>query len=243
MRSAVLTLILAAAPPKHVEQTAQDALLAQDVTPRDAAYLAAEVVGRPDLGPELERVCMRESRCRPVGPHAIDSWAGLRSYRAAVRKGWLSPSSCPSHKAPSSRADAARWSTRGSYGGIAAFMLHRVEDVTGPCAEPDVLDHPGVAALAAARFAVSCDEFFGHACSCADRTRLWMGPGVWAARSYERRHRAVVRQCGPQASMPAWQVLADALAPTRERVAELVGTIVNLGRQLWAPEDPEEGFA
>jgi len=183
------------------------------------------------------------SRCKPIGAHEIDSWAGARSYRAAVDKGWLRPSTCEAHEAPGSRAAAARWSTRGSYGGIAAFMLHRVEDVVGECAAPEVLDHPGVAALAAARFAVSCDTFFDKACTCEDRTKLWMGPGVWAQRSYERRRRALERQCGPQPPLPAWQVLADALAPVRDGGLEVAAMIANLGRRLWSPTPTEEGFA
>jgi len=189
----------------------------EDVTPREAAYLAAEAVGRPELGEELERVCMRESRCKPIGIHDLDGWAGRRFYSRAVAEGWLQPETCKEHAPPADREEAMRWTTRGSFGGAAAYMLHRLPEL-GECAPPEVLDHPGPAALAAARFALSCDNYFKHPCTCQDRTRLWMGPGRWQRLSYYERRRRTERQCGPQPPLTLLEQASDAAWTTWDTI-------------------------
>jgi len=166
------------------------------VEPRVAIALAAAEVGRPDLEPELLRICKRESWCGrygEVGKHEIDGWAGQRSWERAVDRGWLSPEDCPEHQLG---ADPTDWSTRGLFGTIAAFALHRLEPHLGECLSPELLDQPGPAALAAAELAASCDHFRGRPCTCEDRTAMWAGIGVWRGYGFARRVKGLERQCG-----------------------------------------------
>lgn len=168
----------------------------EDVEPRVAIALAVAEVGRPELEPELLRICRRESWCGrygDVGKHEIDGWAGQRSWERAVERGWLSPDQCPEHDLGSDPTD---WSTRGLFGTIAAFALHRLEPHLGECLSPELLDQAGPAALAAAELAVSCDRFHGRPCTCEDRTAMWAGVGSWKHYGFRRRAAALERQCG-----------------------------------------------
>lgn len=117
-------------------------LLAASLRPEAASHVAALAVGRPELGPRLVRICRRESRCQPIGIHDIDARLGRAAWRNAVRAGALDPAGCPWHR----RGAPSRWSTRGSWGTMAAFTLRYL----GGCLPPWVLDIPLVGALAAA---------------------------------------------------------------------------------------------
>jgi hypothetical protein len=106
----------------------------------------------------LAHVCERESRCRPVGIHERDAWAGRIAYRKAVARGWLDPESCVFH-----HGSPERFSTRGPSGQIAAYALRHLPG----CWPPEVLDIPAVDALAAHRRAAST------ACDRHRRCRSW----------------------------------------------------------------------
>jgi hypothetical protein len=108
----------------------------------------------------LAGVCQRESRCRPVGIHEQDAWAGRRAYRKAVARGWLDPAGCIFH-----HGSPERFSTRGGTGQIAAYALRFIDG----CWPPEILDIPAVDALAARRRAAS------EACDAHPRCRSWRG--------------------------------------------------------------------
>lgn len=129
--------------------------------PRLAARVAALLVGEPELGDVLERVCTREApQCAIVGVHEGDRWMHASAWRMAVRSGDLDPQRCGWH-----RLDAGAWSTRGAFGTVAAFTVHHL----GACVPPWVLDIPLVGALAAARRATA------PACRRAPACRSWRG--------------------------------------------------------------------
>lgn len=115
------------------------ALLA--LPPRPASYVAATLIGRPDLGERLEAVCDRESRCLPLGVHPKDAGRGSEVYENARRVGLL----CPTHR----RRRARRWSTRGAWGTMAGYTLRYMPGALR-CLPPEVLDVPIVGAFAAA---------------------------------------------------------------------------------------------
>lgn len=212
------TTILALAITAPVDGFADDLLAVED--PRDAIDLVVDHVKRPDLRGELLRICARESgggrgcgRGRfAVKVHERDSWAGRRVLERAIARGWIDPS-CYS----ADELDPSRWSTRGPFGLIAAYSLRHLAPEFGSCVPPDLLDKAGPAALAAARLAISCRVVVVvdgqrrrvDACDCEDRTRLWVGSGVWDDRSYERRRWSLLMQCGPQPPLAWWQILAD----------------------------------
>jgi hypothetical protein len=63
----------------------------------------------------------------------------------AVRAGIVRPSeSCPHHQQSD---DPERWGVRGPFGLVAAYHLHRL----APCAAPEAIDVPLLAAVVAAR--------------------------------------------------------------------------------------------
>jgi hypothetical protein len=67
------------------------ALASATFDPRAAAYVAATVLGRPDIAPALVRVCRRESLCQPIGVHPGDAGRSLASWRSQVGLGHLDP--------------------------------------------------------------------------------------------------------------------------------------------------------
>lgn len=152
--------------------------------PLEATLAAAEVAGSPQLGPELVKVCKRESPgqdCRQrVGLHSNNTPRAIRSfYRKAVAHGWLDPERCPEHRATTLK-EMERFAVRGNHGLAAAYSLRFLE---GECVPPEVLDVPFLSALAAARRAQTmCAEH--RACTTATRRALWTG-----ARNADRRHR------------------------------------------------------
>lgn len=177
-------------------------LAMDDVSPREASFMAARAVGRPDLGPELARIATREGKWvqgKPSQVHRGDSWASRTVYDRAVRKGWVDEHCQP--------YEPGAWSTRGAHGLMAAYNLHRVPEL-GLCPEPSELDRPAVSALAAARKAVSVGG------TCEDRHRAWVGAQRWDSWPVWKRWHRAWRHCdGPPPSMVrAWMVLVSVFA-------------------------------
>jgi len=165
----------------------EDAALIRRV-PRAAA--AAIEDARRDQGlprgaaAELSRICVRESRCRPIGPHRIDARHAERQLRAGIRRGLVDLEGCPGLP---SRPSA--WGTRGPFGLVAAYHAH----LLGRCAHPSGLDSLEGGARAAAAKIAGC----GDGCDCVDRAALWAGRSAWAGRTVARRYANVRRHCGP----------------------------------------------
>ncbi len=109
------------------------------LSPTQSARLAAYLFQQPHLAPTLIRICQRESRCNPVQAHQGDAKWSPKAYRRAAYKGWVDPTCQP--YAP------GQYSTRGSFGLMAAYHLHFL----APCAPPRALDVPFLSALAAAQ--------------------------------------------------------------------------------------------
>jgi len=85
------------------------------LTPRQAAYVVAET---PEEYRTLVAIGRRESRLRRIGIHDRDGWTGAVAWQRAVGRGLLDPR-CPLHR----RGDPRQWSTRGSWGQIAAYAV------------------------------------------------------------------------------------------------------------------------
>ncbi len=121
-------------------------LLALD--PRDAVALAARLEREEPA--TLVGLCVSESRCSRVGVHSaaapgVKRKSGLGAWGRAMRAGYLHPSEeCPHHQQSD---DPERWGVRGPMGLVAAYHLHRL----APCAAPEALDVPLLAAVVAAR--------------------------------------------------------------------------------------------
>lgn len=98
--------------------------------PEPSAWIAAALVGRPDLAPAAVEICRRESGCTAIGIHAGDRGRSGEVWAMAVRAGRVDP-----------RCQDMRdgWSTRGSWGVMAGFFLHRLGI---PCAPPWLIDVP-----------------------------------------------------------------------------------------------------
>jgi hypothetical protein len=136
-------------------------LLALCLPPEPASHVAAWIVGAPQLGPELVRICRRESACAAIGIHERDAHYGRTAYRRAIRVGLLQPQHCMVHRY---RGPAQRWSTRGPWGTIAAYTLGYM----GPCLPPEVLDIPLLGAIAAAKRLQAAHRRHAH-----PRLRSW----------------------------------------------------------------------
>jgi len=108
--------------------------------PKESAKLAASLVNRPEIAGDLVKICQRESRCKPISQHAIDSWAAPRVYEKQVARNKLNPL-C--------QFKEQGWSTRGSFGLIAAYHIDYLPDV--PCLPPQVFDVPLFSAIVAAK--------------------------------------------------------------------------------------------
>lgn len=107
--------------------------------PVAAGYVAAAVAGSPELGDRLAAICARESKCRPIGVHAVDARLGRAAWSNAAGAGALEPSTCRHH-----RWDAGPWSTSGPWGMMRAYTLRHLG-----CWPAWVLDIPAVGAAAA----------------------------------------------------------------------------------------------
>ena len=143
-----------------------------NLEPREATLAAAEVAGWPELGPELVKICKRESHCdRRVGLHSNNTpRVARRFYRKAVERGWLDPERCPEHRAATAK-DMLRFAVRGNHGLAAAYSLHFLAT---PCTPPEALDVPFLSALAATRRAQQMCTKHG-ACTTAARHDMWTG--------------------------------------------------------------------
>ena len=107
--------------------------------PKAAAVLAAALLGRIDIAPDLIGICQRESRCAAVSVHERDAHLSRRGWRGQVRLGHLDPE-CQPYK-------ARAWATRGPWGLSAASHWEYLPR----CYSPAILDVPLVSALIAAR--------------------------------------------------------------------------------------------
>ena len=117
--------------------------------PHDAVTLAARLERADEA--TLMHLCVIESGgCRRVGIHArarpnVARRPGLGAWVKALRAGIVRPSEdCPHHQQSD---DPERWGVRGPFGLVAAYHLHRL----APCAAPEALDVPLLAAVVAAR--------------------------------------------------------------------------------------------
>ena len=123
---------------------------------RLAAWIVCLLLGRPDVAPELLKICTRESRCQPIGVHEGDSHLSWRGYHGQVRLGHLDPSCQP--------YVPRGWATRGAWGLSAASHWQFLP----ACYQPQALDLPLVSAwVAAQRWLAWCDR--------PGRRRGWCG--------------------------------------------------------------------
>lgn len=107
--------------------------------PKVAARWAARMVGYPEIGGALVRICMRESRCTPVGEHEIDAHLAKSGYRGQVALGHLDPRCQP--------WEEGVWGTVGPWGLSAASHWAYLPD----CYSPRDLQKVEVSAIVAAR--------------------------------------------------------------------------------------------
>ena len=114
---------------------------AASASPTEAITLAAWAAGRPDLAPELLRICREESGgCKAIGAHGTrHNPPGETFYAAGKRAGRVLPAECP---ATHGTATAAAWGPRGMLGLAAAYHAFRVDR----CAPAEILDWPIVSA-------------------------------------------------------------------------------------------------
>lgn len=98
----------------------------------------------------LYRICRRESRCRPIGPHEVDSHLSRRARIAGLRADWLRPW-CPYHVSAQYNV-----STRGPFGMMYAY---HVRHLPISCVSPEVYDLPIVNTwIAAKKYRHTCTK-------------------------------------------------------------------------------------
>jgi len=123
-------------------------LLTGLMTPHGAAHLAAHLVGEPAMASELVRICHRESvgparrlpgTCKALRVHRGDAGHSRRVWERAASRGLIRPWCQPYRP--------GQWSTRGSWGLMAAYNLRWLGI---PCLPPEALDSPLLGAIAAA---------------------------------------------------------------------------------------------
>ncbi len=134
------------------ELTLRPALLVATLGPLDAAVAAAHIEGRPDLAAEVRALAVIESRGHRVGIHRGHARRrpGVAFWRRAVAAGWLDPGGCPEH----ALGEGDRWGVRGPLGHGAALAVRHL----GPCAAPELLDDPLIAAIVAVRRLVELER-------------------------------------------------------------------------------------
>ncbi len=114
--------------------------------PRAAAHVAAWLIGAPEIGDALERVCERESRCERIGVHGVDkqwsrpAWLFQTRRRHRGRRGYIGLRAwCQTY-------DGGGWGTRGAFGLNAAAHWQFMP----PCYQAWWFDVPIVSALVSA---------------------------------------------------------------------------------------------
>ncbi len=154
-----------------------DLLLRVTFDPIVASSLAAHLVGEPELAPELVATCWREAPlCQLRGEHRRDAGASRAVWKAAMRRGWLSPH-CSWHWYTDSDGDRRNFSTSSPWGTMRGYTWRHLARATGlECAPMQLLDVPILGALATAlRMQAACDVY--GACTRYDRKLLWAGLG------------------------------------------------------------------
>ena len=136
------------------------------VEPLAASSIAASIVGRPELAPEIASICKIESRCSRVGVHTkhADRVRGEVFREAATRRSWIDPVGCAAHR----DRTPDQWGVRGSHGNVAAYAVRHL----GPCVAPEVLDLPIMSAIATARRLVELRRRYGRRTPAA-RDHAW----------------------------------------------------------------------
>ena len=125
----------------------------------------------------LIKTCMRESRCRPVARHKIDEHLSKVVWKNAVKRGYLDPQCQPYH---------GGWSTRGSFGLMAAYHLKYLP-FSGKCLPAEVFDIPLVSAYASMRKIENICK--GNTRCTYDYVRdFWNGRGYRNAKARKRKH-------------------------------------------------------
>ncbi len=105
--------------------------------PEPAAWIAAAAHGRIDLAPRAVEICRRESGCTAIGIHPGDQGRSAQVWAMAARVGRVDPR-CQ---------DAGDgWSTRGAWGIMPGFYLHRLGI---PCLPPWAMELPIISAIIA----------------------------------------------------------------------------------------------
>lgn len=162
-------------------------LLRALLDPVAASYLAAALLGDPELGPELHATCMREApRCQLRGVHERDAGASSTVWRNAMRRGALDPF-CWWHLPLPGR----NFSTSGPWGAMRGYTWHHLAAQTGiSCAPLELLDVPLFGALAAGlRMRALCRRH--GACDRVSRRRYWAGLGTQPVRPESRPYTGV----------------------------------------------------
>lgn len=142
--------------------------------PVDATVLAAHVTGHLRFMDEALAIVRSESRGRRIGVHMGhgDRVAGLRFYRAAVRRGLLRLGACE-HHVPGDNG-AAGWGIRGAHGNAAAYAVRYL----GSCVAAEALDVPYLSAVVTLRRLRVLERRYGLRTAEA-RARAWVvGVGV-----------------------------------------------------------------
>lgn len=133
-------------------------------SPKIAALVVALFFGRIDATDDLIRICMRESRCRPVGIHKLDSPLSHRGWLGQVKLGHLDPKCQPEFGCEEkTRICRERWASRGAWGLSASSHWKHAY----PCFIPELFDVPLFSAVVAMKkWLTRCDK---------QRTSPWCG--------------------------------------------------------------------
>lgn len=161
--------------------------------PAVASYVAAVLVGEPELGDELHATCWREAPlCRARGEHAGDAGASRAVWSKAMARGLLDPT-CRWHWYTDPDGTPRNFSTRGAWGTMYGYTWPHFAAATGiDCAPVELLDVPLFGAIATAlRMQAACEHY--GACTRQDRHLLWAGLGLWLGRATpsERKYKGI----------------------------------------------------
>ena len=107
--------------------------------PKIFAYIAAIIIGRPDIADDLISICHRESRCHVIGEHKIDKHLSGREWHGQIKLKHLDKR-CQKKK-------AGGWATHGPWGLSDASHWEYVPK----CYQPYVFDIVFVSAIVAAK--------------------------------------------------------------------------------------------